>query len=400
MSKLHLLSPRGFRAGTVYAGIKTRKAPDVALLACDVAANAAAVFTTNKVVSAAVTVGRKHIARGTLRGVVVNAGNANACTGKQGENDANESCAQAAAAIGCGAREILPSSTGIIGRMLPMEKIRRGIAGAARDLGSSSEHADRFSRAILTTDLKTKTAASRFKVGRETAILAGTCKGSGMIGPRLALHATMLAYLTTDVKIATPLLRRLLAETAETSFNAVTVDDHPSTNDTALILASGLGAAVDSKQSAANFAAALSEVCQSLAQQMAADGEGATKLVRIDVRGAKNELDAKRIARAIANSPLVKCAMNGNDPNWGRIVSIAGIADAAFAPQRCALKLQGTLVFKSGQPVRFDAAKVSRALDAKEVLVDLACGLGNGQATVWTCDLSKGYVTINADYHT
>ena len=403
MDKLHLLSPAGFRAGAFAAGIKASGKLDVAMLVCESPATAAAVFTINRVESAGVVVGRRNIAAGKLRGIVVNSGNANACTGKQGMRDAERMCQLAAKEIGCPTAQILPSSTGIIGHLLPMEKIQRGVAGAASDLGKSAAHAQRFSDAILTTDLVRKTAAARIKIGGQNLVVAGVCKGSGMIGPRLALqppHATMLAYLSTDAKISPVVLRRLLAASADKSFNAVTVDDHPSTNDTAAILASGLGPAVSSQREVKLFSAALDEVCQSLAYQIAADGEGATKVVRIDVSGARSESDARKIARAIANSPLVKCAMHGNDPNWGRIISIAGICDADFDADRSVLKLQGTTVFRHGRPVPFDNAGVSRSLAQKEVLVDLNCGLGKSTATVWTCDLSKEYVTINADYHT
>ena len=444
MAELHLLSPRGFRAAGVYAGIKSKRTPDVALLVCDRPASAAAAFTTSLVQSPAVTVGREHIASGKLRGVVVNAGNANACTGKQGLRDARRMCAIAAAVLDCDAREMLPSSTGIIGHLLPMEKIERGIRGASEYLGSSLEHAHLFGDAILTTDTKRKTAAVRVKIGRDHVTLAGACKGSGMIGPRLGVsdagakalgltstggvgsrsrgsamtsgrgarssrgarslrgkQATMLAYLTTDASIAPPLLRTLLQQIVDVSFNTVTVDDHASTNDTCAILASGAaGVKIASPADAKKFSAALGEVAQSLAYQIAADGEGATKVVAITVRGAATTDAARAIARSIANSNLVKCAMNGNDPNWGRIVSAAGYAGVPFDPNRCTLKLQKTLVFRGGTPVAFDAARVSKSLDAKEVVVELDCRSGSGQATVWTCDLSKEYVTINADYHT
>jgi len=426
MAELHLLSPRGFRAGGVYAGIKSKSAPDVGLLLCDVPAAAAAVFTTNRVVSPAVVVGREHISGGRLRGVVVNSGNANACTGRQGLKDARRMCAVAADVARCEPAAILPSSTGIIGRLLPMDKIERGIVEAGQDLGDSAEHARRFADAILTTDTRRKAAATSFRIGRQTVTLAGVCKGSGMIGPRMALdgavrtlgsakgangpsprrslkglHATMLAYLTTDAKIAPRLLRELVGRAADASFNAVTVDDHASTNDTACLLASGMsGASIEAPKAIKLFTAALDEVCQSLAYQIAADGEGATKVVKIRVTGAASRQDAQKIARTIANSPLVKCAMNGNDTNWGRIVSAAGYAGAVFDPDKCVLTLQGTTVFRAGQPVAFDAEKVSRALAAAEVDVELSCRLGTSEATCWTCDLSKEYVTINADYHT
>lgn len=406
MGQSHLLSPAGFRAGAIYAGIKTKPNHDVGLLLCDVTATAAAVFTTNKVFAAPIKIGREHIAGGKLRGVVVNAGNANACTGRQGEKDALRMCALAGQVTECDPNLILPSSTGIIGHLLPMEKIEIGIRGAASNLGSDEHHAHSFADAILTTDLVRKAAAATVKIGRKIITIAGVCKGSGMIGPRLALpgkalHATMLAYLTTDAAIPASTLRKLMGAASEASFNAVTVDDHTSTNDTACIMASGLsGVKIDSPTAVKSFAAALDEVCQSLAYQIAADGEGATKVVTITVRNSKNDATAKAIARAIANSPLVKCAMHGNDPNWGRIVSAAGYAGVPFDPDHCTLTLQGTIVFRAGQPLKFNAEKVSKSLKSKQVKVDLDCKQGTASATCWTCDLSKEYVTINADYHT
>lgn len=402
MAELHLCSPLGFRASGVYAGVKTKKAPDVGMIVSDAVATAAAVFTTNKVFAAPVKVGRENIAKGKLRGIVVNAGNANACTGAQGEKDARMMCHLAGIAVGCDERLILPSSTGIIGRLLPMDKIERGIGHAGHALGRDREHALRFSDAILTTDLKRKQAAATFKLGRQTVTLAGVCKGSGMIGPRMALpHATMLAYLTTDAAIAALLLRKLLVSAADASFNAVTVDDHTSTNDTCAILANGASnARIDSPRAIKAFASALEEVCQSLAYQIAADGEGATKVVTIEVDGATTDAAARAMARTIANSPLVKCAMNGNDPNWGRIISAAGYAGVPFDPDKSALSMQGTIVFRHGHPVPFDVAKLSKALKAPEVRVRLSCRLGSARAMCWTCDFSKGYVTINADYHT
>lgn len=401
MPDLHLLSPCGFRASAVYAGIKTKQTPDVGLLVCDRPATAAAVFTTNKVFAAPVKVGREHIAGGKLRGIVVNAGNANACTGKQGEKDARTMCTLTAKAIGCEADEILPSSTGIIGHLLPMAKVTDGIARASASLGSSAEHAIQFAEGICTTDTRRKMAATQFKVGRETVTIAGVCKGAGMIGPRMGPpQATMLAYLTTDARLPARQLQKLMTASCDASFNAVTIDDHTSTNDTAVLLASGLGAAIDSTRALTAFAAHLDEVCQNLAYQIAADGEGATKVVKVVVRGAASLADARLMARAIANSPLVKCAMHGNDPNWGRIVSAAGMCGARFDPDRATLTLQGVKVFRNGTPLKFNAPAVSKSLAKPEVLVDLACGQGKHDATVWTCDLSKDYVTINADYHT
>lgn len=427
MADLHLLSPRGFRGAGVYAGIKSTNTPDIGLLVCEPGTTAAAAFTTNKVVAAPVKIGREHIAAGRLRAVVLNSGNANACTGRQGEADARRMCAIAAELVGVTPKEVLPSSTGIIGHMLPMEKVEAGIRDVSQYLGSSLEHAQLFAAAILTTDTRRKAAAVEVRIGREKVVIAGVCKGAGMIGPRMSVptggssgtpgrrksgaktsgkrslkgrSATMLAYLTTDAKIAPPLLRKLFSPTVDGSFNCVTIDDHTSTNDTAVLLASGAGPAVTGGKELTRFTAALNEVCQSLAYQIAGDGEGATKVVVVHVRGAANDAAARAMARKVADSLLVKCAMHGNDPNWGRIVSAAGYAGVPFNPDKATLTLQGTTVFKAGRPVEYDAARVSQQLAVPEVRVDLACREGKGTGTVWTCDMSREYVTINADYHT
>jgi glutamate N-acetyltransferase/amino-acid N-acetyltransferase len=345
------------------------------------------------------------LAGGKLRGVVLNSGNANACTGKQGLADAERMCQIAGKCVGCDAAELLPSSTGIIGHLLPMDKVERGIIDAAGKLGNSQEHADLFADSIMTTDLRRKTASAQFKLGAQIVRVAGVSKGSGMIGPRLGPpQATMLAYITTDAQAGSALLGKLLMAAAEESFNAVTVDDHCSTNDTLCLMASGASGVKITSGGAGRalnaFSAALKEVCQSLAWQIAADGEGATKVVKIQVTGAESLAAAKAMARAIAVSPLVKCAMHGNDPNWGRIVSAAGMAGAPFDPDKCVLNLAGSVVFRAGRPAKFDAPAVSAALKQPEVTVDLNCRMGRHSATVWTCDLSKDYVTINADYHT
>jgi glutamate N-acetyltransferase/amino-acid N-acetyltransferase len=242
--------------------------------------------------------------------------------------------------------------------------------------------------------------------------IAGACKGSGMIAPNMTVnsdalealnirHATMLAFLTTDAKVSPNVLRDLLGRATEATFNAVSVDQHTSTNDTAVLIASGAGGAtVSSQADLRNFAAALTDVCRALAYQIAADGEGATKVVTVTVSHAPDEAAARVIARAIADSPLVKCALHGNDPNWGRVVSAAGYAGVPFDPERATLALQGKIVFRHGQPVAFDERTVSRLLAARDVNVHLSCGSGQSTATVWTCDLSADYVKINADYRT
>jgi glutamate N-acetyltransferase/amino-acid N-acetyltransferase len=399
---MHLLSARGFRAAGVAAGIKVSGKPDVGVLVAERPVAAAAAFTVNKVFAAPVEVGRRHVRGGKLRGVVLNSGNANACTGKQGLADATRMCALAAQLTRAKTTDFLPSSTGIIGHLLPMDKVCAGVRAAAADLGDSETHATDFTNAILTTDTVRKFAAATLRVGGKTVTITGICKGAGMIGPRLLVpQATMLAYLLTDAAVPARLLRKLLQSSTDRSFNCVTIDNHMSTNDTAVLLASGEScASLSTTALQSKFAAALDEVTTSLAQQIAADGEGATKKVTVRVRAARREADARAIARAIADSPLIKCALHGNDPNWGRIVSAAGMCGAAFAPEKAKLTLAGTVVYRAGRPAAFDPDAVSRAMAGKELLIDLHCGSGAGEATVWTCDFSKEYVAINADYHT
>ncbi len=412
---LHLLSPKGFRAAGVRAGIKASGKPDVALLVADRPVPAAAVFTTNQVCAAPVEIGRDHIRSGKLHAIVVNSGNANACTGKQGLRDARNMCDITAKLLHADPTHILPSSTGVIGHPLPMTKVRDGIHDAFANLGDSESHAHAFRDAIMTTDAFPKTAARTLRIGRSNITIAGVVKGAGMIGPRLALpssrtaqpnaskklHATMLAYLTTDADIPPVQLRRLLSSSIQSSFNACLVDDHTSTNDTVAILASGASTTkLSSTPAERKFASALADLCTELAKLVVSDGEGATKVVIIRVQKAKSDHDAALIARAIANSNLVKCAMHGNDPNWGRIVSAAGLTHATFNPDRATLNIQGHTLFKHGTPLPFNPALVSQSLNTREVDVHLNCGIGSGQAILYTCDLTREYIRINADYTT
>lgn len=399
---MHLLSAKGFLAAGVSAGIKRSGNKDVGLLVAETYATAAAAFTTNKVFAAPIEVGRKHIRQGVLKGVVLNSGNANACTGKQGLDDAYRMCALAGQLTMAEPELFLPSSTGIIGHHLPMDSICAGIRAVASDLGDSEEHALAFTDAILTTDTVRKFASATLRIDGKKVTITGICKGAGMIGPNMSVpQATMLAYLLTDAAVPAKVLRSVLQQSVQKSFNCVTIDNHMSTNDTAVLLASGATEAMVNKGASADkFLGALNDVTTSLAQQIAADGEGATKTVTVRVRAARSDADAQKMARAIADSPLVKCAMHGNDPNWGRIVSAAGMCGAKFDPSKAKLTLQGTVVYRNGKPVAFDASKVSASLKDKQVLADLHCGSGTGEATVWTCDFSREYVTINADYHT
>ncbi len=409
---LHILSPKGFSAAGVKAGVKASGKTDVGLLVADDAVSAAAVFTTNRVYAAPVEIGRQHIRGGKLKAIVLNSGNANACTGQQGERDALAMCVQTANLLGCESNEVLPSSTGIIGHMLPMDKVRTGIAAAQAVLGTSAEHADAFTQAILTTDTRKKVAGARVKIAGQTVTIAGICKGAGMIGPHMTLagpprakQATMLAYLTTDAGATPAYLRSVLAASADVSFNAVTIDGHMSTNDTAVLLASGASnGMIKSALDKSRFEAAVAEVCKSLAQQIAADGEGATKVFTVTVKNAATKAAAVAMAKSIAGSPLVKCAIHGSDPNWGRIVSAAGYAEVPFDPAKATLKLAGVTVYKSGRPATFNPGALSKKMASiigqDQLVAELDCRAGSHTHTIWTCDFSKEYVTINADYHT
>ncbi len=401
-NNLHLLSPRGFRAAGVCCGIKRKAgALDLGLLLADAPAAAAAVFTTNKVVAAPVILGREVIRRGMLRGVVVNSGNANACTGEQGLADAAEMAQLAGQSTGVGAEDFLVSSTGVIGHKLPMDKIRSGIADASARLGDDADSAAAFARAIMTTDLVPKVAAERDEIGGAKVTVAGCCKGSGMIAPNMA---TMLAYVTTDARISSELLSRALQSAADVSFNAITVDGHTSTNDTLLVLASGAcGAAEDLLDGTADyrrFCDLLTLVCQNLARQIVADGEGATRVVEVIVEGADSFDDARRAAMAVANSPLVKTAVHGGDPNWGRVVSAVGYSGAKVEMDRLRHWVGDELVFDGGTPTDFDLKRCQQHMQGKHVVLHVDMGQGDHSFTAWTCDLSREYITINADYHT
>ena len=379
----------------------------MALLVSDVPATAAAVFTTNKVVGAPIIVGRKHIQSGVLRACVINAGCANVCTGDRGVRNAMEMCALAAAGIGADPDEVLPSSTGVIGHFLPMEKVRMGISHATMALSNSAEAGTAFANGILTTDLVAKTAFATVKVGGKTVTIAGCCKGSGMIAPNMALpQATMLAYVATDAAIDKRALRKVIAEVTGQTFNCVTVDQHTSTSDTFVVLANGMAEnkKIVGGSDLKKFAAALYEVCDSLSQQIARDGEGATKLITVTVTGAATAADAKKAAEAIANSPLCKTAVHGGDPNWGRFVSAAGYSGAKMNPDKGLCKVGDVLVFKNGQPTKVELAAVGEVMQGKEVSILVDLGVMAGKAgyshRVYTCDLSREYIAINADYHT
>jgi len=402
-AKIGVTSAKGFRAGAATCGIKASRKPDLAVLVCDVEASAAAVFTTNKVTGAPVQVSRAHLAkRGTMRGVVASSGNANVCTGARGLADAEEMTGLVAREIGCPSEAVLVASTGVIGHFLPMEKVRAGILKALAALAAGPKANAAFAKAILTTDTRPKQAGARIRIAGRTVTIGGSAKGVGMIAPNMA---TTLAFLATDAAIEPAVLRAMLVRAAGATFNRLTVDGHMSTSDTMVLLASGLamkgaGPIAEGSAEAAAFEAALEAVCASLAHQIAADAEGGTKVIDIRVTGAASEAEAQRAARAIADSPLVKCAFFGENPNWGRIVSAAGAAGISSTGETMRLALGDVVIFARGTPAEADPKALRKVMKGREIAVHLDLGAGRGEARCLTCDLSYDYVKINADYTT
>ena len=392
-----ILSARGFRAGSAACGIRTTKGlPDVALIVSDGPATCAGVFTRNRFAAAPVRWDRSILPSRRLRAIVVNSGNANACTGERGMRDARATAALVARLVGCEKEQVAVASTGIIGRPLPMDRLRAGVRAAYGALSTDPTAARAAERAIMTTDTRPKSCAVRAEIAGRPFSVGGMAKGSGMIAPNMA---TMLAFLTTDVRVSPSALQRLVRCAAAVTFNCVTVDGDCSTNDTLLVMASGAsGAQVPSGgPGLAAFQSALRHVMEDLSRQIARDGEGATKLIEVTVTGARTAAQAKKAARAIADSPLVKCAVHGGDPNWGRIVCAAGYCGAQLEPARCALDLGSVRVFHKGIPTGASAAS---EVAGPEVRIVMHLGVGRARATVWTCDLSQRYVQINALYHT
>jgi glutamate N-acetyltransferase/amino-acid N-acetyltransferase len=400
MSNITVTAPRGFAAAGVACGIKTSGNKDIGLIVCPGGAVAAGVFTTNKVVSAAVVVCREHLATDNIGAVVVNAGCANTCTGTQGLRNAAKMCGAVGERLGIDAGRVLVASTGIIGHQLPMERIARGIDMAVQARGEDEQSGQDFAHAIMTTDTVAKQAIARAKIGGAAVTVAGTIKGAGMIGPNMA---TTLCFLTTDAAITKAMLAKALKCAIGNSVNKLTVDGHQSTNDTALILASGLAANPTITKSGKEydaFAAAVMDVCASLAKQMALDAEGATRMFTVVVNGAASKVEAARAARAVADYPLFKCAVHGGDPNWGRIICAVGSCGVRLDPEKLSCKLGNITVFRNGQPAKFDAKKASAAISQKEHTITVDLGAGKHRDFCYGCDLSKEYVTINADYHT
>jgi glutamate N-acetyltransferase/amino-acid N-acetyltransferase len=388
---------RGFRAAGISAGIKANGALDLALLVSDVPAAVAAVFTLNRAQAAPVLVSKEHLARSgaIARVVVVNSGCANACTGDEGVQGARDMAAGSARLAGCPVEQVLVASTGVIGVALPIDKIRAGLPVAFGALAADQGPA--AARAILTTDPFPKEAAAVVDIDGRTVTIGGMAKGSGMIEPMMA---TMLGFVTTDADVPRALLDRALRDAVSDTFNAITVDGECSTNDCVMLLANGASGASVDEATYDRFLHALKTVCLSLALGIVRGGEGATKVVTVTVTGAASDIEARRAAKAIANSPLVKTAVHGGDPNWGRLIAVAGRAGVEFELARAAVAIGSTVLFKDGRPFDEAAPQAAAYLKGKQISLSVDLGAGRASSTVWTCDLSAEYVRINADYRT
>lgn len=411
--------PRGFRFGAVKAGLKASGRPDFALIVGDEPASAAAAFTSNRVIAAPLIVDKENLCAtgGRVRVAAINSGNANCAAGEAGLRAARDTCAAVARTFGCRAEEVFPSSTGIIGIPLPAEKLIAALPELAANLGSEASDFSEAAHAILTTDLVEKMAFARLDLTgtdgagsevRGEIRIAAFGKGSGMIHPQLvphaaphaARHATMLVYVLTDAAIEPAVLDGYLRAAVEVSFNRISVDGDTSTNDTVLLLASGASGVPIGAGDAA-FAAALGEVCTSLARQVVGDGEGATHLVELRIDGAASDADALRVAKAIAHSPLVKTAWAGCDPNWGRLAAAIGYSGAQIDPERIDIRFGELEICRDGgRAAEFDEAAAHAYISQREFSISIELNQGQGSCVFWTTDLTAQYIHINADYST
>ena len=391
-------APKGFSSGATYAGLKTYAEDklDLGIIASEAPCSAAGVFTTSTIKSATVTVNQEHLAQGLIRGLVVNAGIANTCVGEQGYKDAQEMTELVADKLGMGSGEVLVCSTGVIGVELPMSLIRSGIETI--ELSNDGGHS--VARAMMTTDTRTKEIAVSFECAGHLIHIGGIAKGSGMIHPNMA---TMLAFVTTDANVEPDFLKTTLTNVANKSFNMLSVDGDTSTNDSVLVLANGLAGndqiSAGSPDSS-TFQEALSEVCIYLTRELARDGEGASRLIVVEVAGAANQEDAQNAARSVSSSNLVKAAVTGSDPNWGRVMMALGKSGAQADETKIDLFVNGVCIMESGSPIPFHKEAVVSLMRGPEVTFRLQLNLGSGEATAWGCDLTEEYVIINSAYTT
>jgi len=389
-----VVAARSFLAAGVRCGIKQR-GRDLALVYSQRPAAAAGTFTTNRARAAPGIVTGKKVSAGVAQAIVVNSGNANSGTGKRGLENAREMALMAAKALGLDEKLTLVASTGLIGVQLPMERIEVGVREAAGQL--SRRGGDDAARAIMTTDTVPKQAAVEFRLSFGKARLGGMAKGAGMIAPQMA---TMLCFLTTDVSMERDRLQAALRKAVDSSFNCITVDGDTSTNDMVLLLANGAVGELKKEADIARFEQALHRVCMRLALAIVSDGEGATKLIRVTVQAAANERQARTAARTIANSLLVKTALFGSDPNWGRVLAAVGRSGAEFDPAKLDIDLAGMAMMRRGEPVDFDRKAARRNAKRKQVEIAVRLNAGAARAEMWTCDISYDYVRLNAEYET
>ena len=410
------LIPRGFRFGATKAGLKQSGRADFALIVADKPASAAAAFTSNRVTAAPLHIDKENLSASgwRVRVVAINAGNANCAAGQAGLDAARATCKAAAETFGCKPEEVFPSSTGVIGVPLPVEKLIAALPGLAAQIGPQGDHFQAVAEAIMTTDTVDKTAFARFEVTvpeidgageiAQEVRIAAVGKGSGMINPQLVPHATMLVYIVTDAAIEPAVLDKYLRGAIEVSFHRISVDGDTSTNDTVLLLASGASGITigpDHTEIGAKFGAALTQVCTSLARQIVGDGEGLTHLVELRIEGAVTDADALRAAKAIAHSPLVKTAWAGCDPNWGRLMAAVGYSGAEIDPDRIDIWFgEHRICRDGGRAAEFDEAAAHEYLKQPEFSIRIQLNQGSGSCVFWTIDLTHGYVSINADYST
>lgn len=389
---------KGFKAAGVRAGIKKSGNLDVAVIYTEAPAAIAGTFTQNKVAAAPVYVSKETVATKTAHAIVANAGCANACTGQQGMIDAYKTREIAAKELGIQPDDVIVGSTGVIGVTLPMDKLEQGIKKAAANL-SETGSID-AANAIITTDTHSKSMTIKFDAAGTEIHMGAIAKGSGMIRPNMA---TMLCYITTDIAIEQSLLQKALSSCVEKSFNMISVDGDMSTNDTVVILANGLAGNVKITEENSDyeiFRSNLMALCIELAKEIAADGEGASKFLTINIKGAKSFADAKTVGMAVANSPLVKTAFFGEDPNWGRVICAVGYSGADMIPEKTVVKFGGITIFDCGVGASYDNEALTKVMRQKDIDIDIELNMGNADATVWTCDLSYEYVKINGEYHT
>ncbi|MDD2580044.1 MAG: bifunctional glutamate N-acetyltransferase/amino-acid acetyltransferase ArgJ [Eubacteriales bacterium] len=393
-----ITSVKGIRASGVACGLKKNGEPDLALIVSERPATAAGVFTRNLVKGHSLQLTMKRISKGQCQALVINSGNANACLGEAGLSDARTMASLAASQIDCAPELVLVGSTGVIGQPLDMQAVRDGIEAAARSLGDSAEHGHQAERAIMTTDLVPKEAVIRFQIGSNTVTVAGMAKGSGMIHPNMA---TMIGVIAMDCAVSQPVLSEMLRRVSDKTFNRVSVDGDTSVCDMVIALANGLSSSTLIQSGTAEadlLEKALERVCTRLAKGIAADGEGASRLIEIRAEGLRTQRDALLIVSAVARSPLVKTMMAGGDANWGRIFTAAGYSGAAFDPDGCDIYLGSVKVCERGTALAFDEAKAAEALAQKEIQIRLAFREGDAAERIWTCDLTDEYVRINGSY--